>query len=157
VSAALRDNNSGTVIFFDVPVHLEAFFVEAAPMDRNLFVTTFKSLPDTAEVSNTVRPVCLCGKRLACCVGLCHGMGYAVCACNECCATQPFTFIVGGPFTFIVGGLVPLDPRTAGIVFNRAFFFLSPQCPLSLVSSCECLLGDGCLCICVSVPWCDLV
>ncbi len=114
VSAALRDNNSGTVIFFDVPVHLEAFFVEAAPMDRNLFVTTFKSLPDTAEVSNTVRPVCLCGKRLACCVGLCHGMGYAVCACNVCSATQPFTFIVGG--------LVPLDPRTAGIVFNRAFF-----------------------------------
>ena len=55
LNAALRDNNSGAVIFFDVPVHLEAFFREAGPMDRNAFIATFKSLPETSEVSNTVR------------------------------------------------------------------------------------------------------
>jgi hypothetical protein len=52
--AALRDNTSGAVVFFDIPLKLEFFFREGAPMDRNAFITAFRNIPPTSELSATV-------------------------------------------------------------------------------------------------------
>lgn len=52
--AALRDNTSGAVVFFDIPLKLEYFFHEGSPMDRNAFITAFRNIPPTSELSATV-------------------------------------------------------------------------------------------------------
>jgi hypothetical protein len=55
LNAALRENSSGLVVFFDVSVPLESFFREGAPMERGAFIATFQSIPPASEVTNTVR------------------------------------------------------------------------------------------------------
>jgi len=52
---AMRDNASGTVVFFDVPMRLEVFLREGGPMDKAAFVAAYRALPPTAELSATVK------------------------------------------------------------------------------------------------------
>jgi AP-1 complex subunit beta-1 len=44
VQAALRDNNSGRVLYFNIPISYGAFFVENGSLDRGVFVETWRNL-----------------------------------------------------------------------------------------------------------------
>ena len=53
VQMALKNMADGKVVYFEVPLSLSAIFAPR-PMDRDTFVSTWRSVPDSAEASSVV-------------------------------------------------------------------------------------------------------
>lgn len=55
VQAAIKNNATGSVFYFRIPVALEALFAPGATMDVNALVSAWKSMDDSLEVTAVVQ------------------------------------------------------------------------------------------------------